>query len=117
MLAAPLPKGSVLVGLTSIHWREAWKYGERAFRYCNPDVGHAIGAMAFAAAALGWEARLIETMPDAQLALLLGRGRGAQGHLLGQSGKGPGPPGNQRIPHARPRSLRSGFIRRGPQMT
>ena len=21
-----------LVGLTSIHWREAWKYGERAFR-------------------------------------------------------------------------------------
>ena len=23
------------VGLTSITWREAWKYGERAFRYCK----------------------------------------------------------------------------------
>src|ERR1019366_9090766 len=23
------------VGLTSITWREAWKYGERAFRYCQ----------------------------------------------------------------------------------
>ena len=36
-----LPAGSFLVGLTSIHWREAWKYGERAFRYCQHDVGHA----------------------------------------------------------------------------
>jgi len=22
-------------GLSSIHWREAWKYGERAYRYCR----------------------------------------------------------------------------------
>ena len=32
------------VALTSIAWREAWKYGERAFRYCNHDVGHALAA-------------------------------------------------------------------------
>ena len=25
-----LPEGSFLVGLSSVHWREAWKYGERA---------------------------------------------------------------------------------------
>ncbi|AXS79740.1 SagB/ThcOx family dehydrogenase [Dechloromonas sp. HYN0024] len=43
------------VGLTSIMWREAWKYGERAFRYCQLDVGHAAGALAYAAALLGWE--------------------------------------------------------------
>ena len=43
------------VGLTSIMWREAWKYGERAFRYCQLDVGHAIGALAYAAALLGWD--------------------------------------------------------------
>uniref|UniRef100_Q47G60 Nitroreductase domain-containing protein n=1 Tax=Dechloromonas aromatica (strain RCB) TaxID=159087 RepID=Q47G60_DECAR len=43
------------VGLSSIMWREAWKYGERAFRYCQLDVGHAIGALAYAAALLGWE--------------------------------------------------------------
>src|ERR1035437_7708601 len=41
------------VGLTSIVWREAWKYGERAFRYCQHDVGHALAALLFAAAALG----------------------------------------------------------------
>jgi len=43
------------VGLTSVMWREAWKYGERAFRYCQLDIGHAIGALAYAAALLGWE--------------------------------------------------------------
>ncbi|MFD1692777.1 hypothetical protein ACFSHR_18220 [Azotobacter chroococcum] len=35
-------------------WREAWKYGERAFRYCQLDTGHAAGALRYAAAALGW---------------------------------------------------------------
>jgi len=43
------------IGLSSVMWREAWKYGERAFRYCQLDVGHAIGALAYAAALLGWE--------------------------------------------------------------
>lgn len=45
------------VALSSAMWREAWKYGERAFRYCQLDVGHAVGALAYAAALLGWEAR------------------------------------------------------------
>ena len=71
-LARQLPRGSVLVGLTSIHWREAWKYGERAFRYCHHDVGHAIGAVTVAAAGLGWEARLCEGVTDADLVRLLG---------------------------------------------
>ena len=71
-LAAQLPPGSVLVGLTSIHWRESWKYGERGFRYCQHDVGHALGAVAVAAAGLGWEARLCEGVTDAKLARLLG---------------------------------------------
>ena len=43
-LLAPFPADAFLFGLTSVHWREAWKYGERAFRYCNHDVGHAIGS-------------------------------------------------------------------------
>ena len=51
-----LPPDSFLIGLTSIHWREAWKYGERAFRYCQHDVGHAIAALRYAAAMLGWQA-------------------------------------------------------------
>ena len=53
-LLAPFPQGAFLFGLTSVHWREAWKYGERAFRYCNHDVGHAIGTARIAAATLGW---------------------------------------------------------------
>ena len=43
------------IGLSSVMWREAWKYGERAFRYCQLDIGHAVGALAYAAALLGWD--------------------------------------------------------------
>ena len=71
-LSRHLPPGTVLVGLTSIHWRESWKYGERAFRYCHHDVGHAIAAIALAASVLGWQARLMEGWTDRQLADLLG---------------------------------------------
>ena len=63
------------VGLTSIAWREAWKYGERAFRYCQHDVGHALAALRYAAAALGWRAELLPQCDDAQLARLLGLDR------------------------------------------
>ncbi len=30
-LTKQLTQGSFIVGLSSIHWREAWKYGERRF--------------------------------------------------------------------------------------
>jgi SagB-type dehydrogenase family enzyme len=62
-------------GLTSITWREAWKYGERAFRYCQHDVGHALAALRFAAAALGWRVQLLPEWDDAHLARLLGLDR------------------------------------------
>ncbi len=39
--------------LTSIVWREAWKYGERAYRYCLHDIGHAWQALALSAWAIG----------------------------------------------------------------
>jgi SagB-type dehydrogenase family enzyme len=52
-------KDILLVALTSIHWREAWKYGERAFRYCQHDLGHASAAISIAAGLLGWHARLL----------------------------------------------------------
>ncbi|MSP62625.1 MAG: SagB/ThcOx family dehydrogenase [Myxococcales bacterium] len=64
--------GAVLVGFASIHWRESWKYGERAFRYCHHDAGHAVAALAIAAAGLGWRARLLEGVLDQDLAVLLG---------------------------------------------
>jgi SagB-type dehydrogenase family enzyme len=52
--AIRLPFTGLLVGLSSIHWREAWKYGERAFRYCQLDIGHALAALRYAAGVLGW---------------------------------------------------------------
>jgi len=61
-----------LVALTSIQWREAWKYGERAFRYCQHDVGHAIAALRASAALFGWTLRLLPEWSDDDLATLLG---------------------------------------------
>jgi nitroreductase len=60
------------VGLTSIHWREAWKYGERAFRYCQHDTGHAIGTLRIAAATLGWNLLVLSGTTDETIARLLG---------------------------------------------
>ncbi len=74
LLADGLPPGCVLIGLSSIPIRESWKYGERAFRYCQHDVGHAIAAVSIAAAGLGWRCRLVDGLADADLAALLGLG-------------------------------------------
>jgi len=56
-----MPPGAFLVGLSVIHWRCSWKYGERAWRYCRLDAGHALAALRFAAAALGWRLLLLRT--------------------------------------------------------
>lgn len=71
-LTADLPRDCVLVGLTSIHWREAWKYGERAYRYCQHDAGHAIAAVSLAAAGLGWQVPLLDDLSTDQVSCLLG---------------------------------------------
>ena len=74
-LLAAYPSGAFLFGLTSVHWREAWKYGERAFRYCNHDVGHAIGSTRIGAATLGWNMTLLDGVEQNTIALLLGTSR------------------------------------------
>jgi len=61
-----------LVALTSIHWRESWKYGERAFRYCQHDLGHAIAALRLAAGLVGWRAMLLPEWPQRDIAALTG---------------------------------------------
>lgn len=69
-----MAEDSLFIGLSTIYWRESWKYGARAFRYCQHDMGHAIGAVVIAAALLGWKARLIADTPDEDLAKLLTTG-------------------------------------------
>jgi SagB-type dehydrogenase family enzyme len=61
-----------LVALTTIFWRESWKYGERAYRYCNLDVGHALAAVSFAARLHGWKAVCLSGTGDDQIGTLLG---------------------------------------------
>jgi SagB-type dehydrogenase family enzyme len=63
------------IGFSSIHWREAWKYGERAFRYCQLDIGHALGAVRYAAGTLGWTAKVVEGHDSTEIAALMGLDR------------------------------------------
>ena len=58
--------------LSSIFWRESWKYGERAFRYCNHDVGHALAALSFAANLMGWKVNYLTGVSDQSLQQILG---------------------------------------------
>ena len=74
-LTESFPDGSFLVGLSSVHWREAWKYGERAFRYCQHDVGHALACLRISAATLGWKMTVLDGVSDETIANLLGLDR------------------------------------------
>jgi SagB-type dehydrogenase family enzyme len=71
-LVGTAPAPLLCLGLSSIHWREAWKYGERAYRYCQHDVGHAMAALAFAARTLGWTITPALHVGDRTLSHLLG---------------------------------------------
>ncbi len=64
--------GAFLVGVSSIFWRESWKYGERAFRYCLLDAGHALAAMRFSASLTGFCMTALSDLSDAEIAAVLG---------------------------------------------
>jgi len=55
--------------LTSIAWREAWKYRDRAYRYCLHDIGHAWQALALAARSIGCESLAVGCFPDDEVAV------------------------------------------------
>jgi SagB-type dehydrogenase family enzyme len=71
-LLREFPPHAFLLGFASVNWRETWKYGERAFRYCQHDVGHALGSACFAAQTLGWRVLLLDGAADDTVAALLG---------------------------------------------
>ena len=62
----------LIVGLTSIFWREAWKYRDRAYRYCCHDLGHAMMSLLLSARALGLVGRAIAHFGDLRLTQALG---------------------------------------------
>ncbi len=71
-LAAHLGGHGFLVAVSTIFWRESWKYGERAYRYCNLDAGHVAAALSLAARLHGWQWCCISGAGDDQIATLLG---------------------------------------------
>ncbi|WP_018291210.1 SagB/ThcOx family dehydrogenase [Verrucomicrobium sp. 3C] len=70
-IVASLPPGTFFVGLSSIYWREAWKYGERAFRYCHHDLGHALATLALSARIRGWRSLVLPAVGAPELARIL----------------------------------------------
>ena len=54
--------------LTSVAWREAWKYRDRAYRYCLHDMGHAWQALALAARAIGCDSFAVGHFLDDEVA-------------------------------------------------
>src|ERR1700722_5708379 len=62
----------LIVGLTSIFWREAWKYGERAYRYCCHDLGHAMMSVLLAARAMGLNGGAVAHFSDLPVARVIG---------------------------------------------
>src|SRR5271166_2020429 len=53
--------------LTSIAWREAWKYQDRAYRYCLHDIGHAWQALTLAARSIGCESSALGQFSDEEI--------------------------------------------------
>jgi SagB-type dehydrogenase family enzyme len=54
--------------LTTIAWREAWKYQNRAYRYCLHDIGHAWQSLALAARSIGCESFALGNFSDDRIA-------------------------------------------------
>ena len=72
----------LIIGLTSIFWREAWKYGNRAYRYCCHDLGHASMSLLLAARALGLPGGAVGHFGDARMARDMGLDRGDEAPML-----------------------------------
>jgi len=60
------------VGLCSIFWRESWKYGERGFRYCQHDTGHALACLSFSAGLQGWKSTCLIDLAHEDMEKILG---------------------------------------------
>ena len=72
---------TLIIGLSSIPWRELWKYGERGFRYCQHDLGHGMAALDFAAANLGWQVQQLQGITATEKNKLLGLDRSQEFHF------------------------------------
>ncbi len=75
-------ESSLIVGLTSIFWREAWKYRDRAYRYCCQDLGHAMMSLLLASHALGLPGGAVTHFCDSRLIRTLGLTAGDEAPMV-----------------------------------
>jgi hypothetical protein len=54
--------------LTRIAWREAWKYRDRAYRYCLHGIGHAWEALTLGARSIACESFALGHFSDDRVA-------------------------------------------------
>jgi SagB-type dehydrogenase family enzyme len=78
-LAVDFPAEGFFAALSSVVWREAWKYGEQAFRYSCQDIGHALACLGFSAGLQGWKTTYMKALSDKDLETLLGFDRARWG--------------------------------------
>jgi SagB-type dehydrogenase family enzyme len=91
-------QSQLIVGLTSIFWREAWKYRDRAYRYCCHDLGHATMSLLLAARALGVAGGAVAHFGDLRMTGALGLTGGDEApmaFLVFPSGNSFAPPAEQ----------------------
>jgi SagB-type dehydrogenase family enzyme len=64
--------GPLMLVLTGVPWRTAWKYGERGFRHLYWDTGTLLANLLAIATAHGLDARIYAGFPDDAVAALVG---------------------------------------------
>jgi SagB-type dehydrogenase family enzyme len=62
----------VILIMSAIFWRSAWKYRARAYRYCFWDTGTILANLLAAAAAEGISAEVVTAFVDAEIETLVG---------------------------------------------
>jgi len=77
-----LAAADLIFVVSAIWWRSAWKYRERAYRYCLHDAGHLAGNLLLAARALGYRPAVVYDFVDDEVNRLLGLDAQREASLL-----------------------------------
>ena len=72
LLSSGFPEGTFFVGLYLNLLEGFLEIRAQSFQICQHDIGHAIAALTFAAAGLGWKTSLLADMGSEEIAELLG---------------------------------------------
>ena len=67
-----LADADLVFAISAIWWRCAWKYRDRAYRYCLHDAGHLAGNLLLAGHAFGYRPAVVYDFVDEEVNRLLG---------------------------------------------